>query len=118
MPTAHREYARWSPERLVRWAHKTGPATAELIGSILASRPHPQQGFRACLGIIRLGQRYGDERLEAAARRALRIDARSYRSVHSILKNGLDRQAPPENELGDTRTPFTHPNVRGAQYCR
>ncbi len=117
MPKPHREYARWTPQRLVRWAEKTGPATAELIASVMASRPHPQQGFRSCLGIMRLGQTYGAERLEAAARRALRIDARSYRSLHSILKNGLERQALPHTEVA-ARAPIPHPNVRGAQYYR
>jgi transposase len=117
MPKPHREYARWTPQRLVRWAEKTGPATAELIASVMASRPHPQQGFRSCLGIMRLGQSYGAERLEAAARRALRIDARSYRSLHSILKNGLERQALPNTDVA-ARAPIPHPNVRGALYYR
>lgn len=117
MPKSHREYARWTPERLVRWAQTFGTATAELVASILSSRPHPQQGFRSCLGILRLGKSFGAQRLEAAARRALSIDARSYRSVHSILKNGLDHQALPATEEPD-RQPITHPNIRGPQYYR
>ena len=117
MPKSHREYALWTPERLVRWAEKFGTATAELVASILASRRHPQQGFRSCLGILRLGKSFGDERLEAAARRALSIDARSYRSVHSILKNGLDRQALASTE-GPDREPIVHHNIRGARYYR
>jgi transposase len=117
MPKAHREYARWSPQRLVRWAEHFGPATAELVTSILASRRHPQQGFRSCLGLLRLGKSFGEQRLEAAARRALRIDARSYRSVHSILKNGLDQQALPSTEMAQS-DPIAHANIRGAQYYR
>jgi len=117
MPKSHREYARWSPERLVLWAENFGPATAELVTSIIASRAHPQQGFRSCLGILRLGKSFGDERLEAAARRALLIDARSYRSMHSILKNGLDRQALPATEIS-APDPIVHPNIRGARYYR
>lgn len=117
MPKSHREYARWSPERLIRWAETFGSATAELVGSILASRSHPQQGFRACLGILRLGKSFGGERLEAAARRALSIDARSYRSVHSILKIGLDRQPLPSTEVPEPQA-IVHPNIRGAQYYR
>ena len=111
MPKSHREYARWTPERLVGWAEKFGTATAELVASILASRPHPQQGYRSCLGILRLGKSFGEQRLEAAATRALLIDARSYRSVHSILKNGLDRQPLPATRGAPVRThpPHQHP---------
>lgn len=117
MPKAHREYARWTPQRLLRWAEHFGSGTAELVSSILASRRHPQQGFRSCLGILRLGKSFGEQRLEAAAQRALRIDARSYRSVHSILKNGLDQQALPSTETAPP-DPITHANIRGAQYYR
>ena len=91
MPKAHRRYAQWTPQRLVHWAAHSGPATAQVVETILASRPHPQQGFRACLGIMRLGKSYGDERLEAACRRALTLGACSYKSIESILKLGLDR---------------------------
>lgn len=117
MPKAHREYARWTPQRLIRWARTFGPATAELIGVILASRAHPQQGFRSCLGILRLEKSFGPERLEAAARRALAIEARSYRSVHSILKNGLDQQSLPGTDNVD-HEPIVHTNIRGADYYR
>jgi transposase len=117
MPKAHRQYARWTPQRLVRWAGHFGPATAELVTAILASRRHPQQGFRSCLGILRLGKSFGVERLEAAAQRALRIEARSYRAVHSILKNGLDRQALPATEAPESE-PIVHRNIRGAHYYR
>jgi len=75
MPKAHRAYAEWTPQRLVRWAGQTGPDTAAVIGHILANRVHPQQGFRSCLGILRLAERYGNDRLEAACRRALRLNA-------------------------------------------
>lgn len=114
MPTAHREYAEWTPERLVRWAEKTGEATSGVAAVILASRVHPQQGFRSCLGLMRLAKAHGDERLEAACRRALDIGAASYRSVESILKNGLDREglAPP----GAPLPTVSHPNVRGSSF--
>ncbi len=114
MPPSHRHYADWTPERLIDWAAKTGPATTELVEKIIASRAHPQQGYRACLGILRLGEAHGAERLEAAARRALAIGARSYRSVASILKHGLDRQPLPEPE--ETEAPIEHDNIRGAGY--
>jgi transposase len=71
MPKSHQDYAEWTPERLVRWAEKTGPKTAGVVETILRARPHPQQGFRACLGLMRLGKEYGPERLEAACNRAL-----------------------------------------------
>jgi len=115
MPKAHQQYAHWTPQRLVRWAEKTGPATAEVVATILSSRAHPQQGFRSCLGIMRLGKSYGDERLEAACQRALRLGASSYKSLQSILKNGLDRQALPEAEEA-TPEPIAHPNIRGGGY--
>jgi len=92
MPRAHREHAEWTPERVVRWAGETGPAVAAVVEKILASRIHPQQGFRPSLGILRLGKRYGSDRVEAACRRALACEAISFRSIKSILEKGLDRQ--------------------------
>ena len=114
MPISHRAHAEWTPQRLVGWAEKSGPATAELIGHLLATRIHPQHGFRSCLGIMRLGERYGDARLEAACRRALALGTYAYKSVESILKNGLDKKPLP------TPTPeapvIEHPNLRGPDY--
>lgn len=118
MPKAHREYAEWTPERLVRWAHQTGPHTATLVERILATRPHPQQGYRSCLGILRLGKAYGADRLEAACQRALAIGGLSYKSIESILKHGLDQQRLPEagTPLPSVPSTATHANVRGARY--
>src|SRR5262249_40076447 len=79
MPKHHQKHLEWSPSRLAHWAGTIGPRTAQLVEAILADRPHPEQGYRSCLGILRLGKRYGDERLEAACRRALLAGARSYR---------------------------------------
>jgi transposase len=114
MPESHRQYLEWTPQRLIRWAEKTGPATAGVIQTILQSRAHPQQGFRACLGILRMGKGYGDERLEAACRRALRIGSCSYKSIDSILRQGLDRKALPEQQEMDLA--IEHDNIRGADY--
>jgi transposase len=114
MPKSHREYAEWTPERLMRWADKTGPYTRALVEGILASRPHPAQGFRACLGVLRLQKPYGPERLEAACRRAVTIQSFSYTSVESILKNGLDQVPLPTQST--TAPAIEHENVRGAQY--
>lgn len=114
MPTAHQRYLEWTPARLIGWARKTGPATAEVIERILTSRPHPQQGFRSCLGIMRLGKHYGDERLEAACQRALTLGSLTYKSIASILQHGLDRKALPAP--AKTAKPIEHVNIRGPGY--
>lgn len=115
MPDAHRRHASWAPARIVSWASKAGPATAKLAEAVLSSRPHPEQGFRTCLGIVRLGERYGTDRLEAAAERALALRSYTYRSVEPVLRHGLDRQPlPPERP---TTPPLpAHANVRGPGY--
>ena len=114
MPKSHREYAEWTPERIVRWANKTGENTRKLIEGVLAGRPHPQQGFRTSLGILRLQTPYGAQRLEAACQRALAIQSFSYKSVESILKNGLDQIPLPQQQTN--APPIEHPNVRGPEY--
>jgi len=112
-PKSHREYLEWTPSRIIAWAEKTGPNTAKLVEAIMAGKPHPEQGYRACLGIIRLGDKYTPERLEAACKRSLTIKAHSYKSVKSILKTGLE-QAPLASK---TLTPgLTHENIRGPEY--
>jgi hypothetical protein len=98
---------------MVQWARQTGPQCGRLVEEILASRPHPEQGFRSALGVIRLGQGVGAERLEAACARAIRLGVCSYHSVKSILESGLDQQAEePELPLNSP----THDNVRGQDY--
>ena len=114
MPTAHRAYAEWTPQRLIRWAAKTGEATAQVVEAILAARPHPQQWFRACLGLMRLGKSYGEGRLEAACRRAVTLGACSYKSIESMLKHDLDRQPLPARRIAPPAIP--HDNIRGPQY--
>ena len=114
MPSAHRAYAEWTPERILAWTGKAGPAAAGVVGKILASKVFPEQGYKSCLGLVRLGERYGAERLEAACGRALRFNACSFRSIKSILARGLDRQAEPE-EPDQAVLPF-HENVRGREY--
>ena len=114
MPPAHRQYAEWTPERLVRWAEQIGPQTARVIQRILDSRPHPQQSFRASLGILRLAKGFGEARLEAACARALRIGACSYKSIESILRQGLDHHNPPAQQALDLG--IDHANIRGAEY--
>jgi len=114
MPKAHWEYAQWSAERLIRWAEKTGEDTARLVQKILSSRPHPQQGFRTVLGIMRLGKSYGEGRLNAACHRALSIGTTTYKSVESILKNGLDQRPLPETAVSTKM--IEHSNIRGSDY--
>lgn len=116
MPDSHRRHAEWSPGRIVEWARRTGPATASLCEQIMEARRHPEQGYRSCLGIIRLGERYGTERLEAAAARALGARALSYRSVESILSHGLDAQPLPQQS--QARAHRRHHNLRGPEYYR
>ena len=113
MPKAHQAHAEWSPTRILNWAATVGPATAKLAEAILASRPHPEQGYRSCLGLLRLSKAYGTERVEAACERAMAVGARSYRHVESILKHGLDRLAPSDAE--STKAP-AHENIRGRDY--
>ena len=118
MPAAHRAHLEWSPSRIINWAGTIGPQTRALAAAILAERPHPEQGYRSCLGILRLGKRYGDARLEAACARAVAAGARSYRHVDSILKCGLDR-APlpaPADEPARSLSTEPHENVRGPNH--
>jgi len=115
MPKAHQRHLEWSPSRLIDWARTIGPQSTTLVQAILADRPHPEQGYRSCLGILRLAKRYGPERLEAACTRAVAVEARSYRHVDSILKHGLDRLAPPAASPQLTLTPV-HEHVRGRDY--
>lgn len=113
MPAAHRAAAAWTPARIEAWAARVGPATTALCAAIMADRPHPELGYRSCLGILRLAGRYGPERLEAACARALTVGARSYRSLASILERGLDAA----EQLPAAAPPLlTHANVRGATY--
>jgi transposase len=115
MPQAHRRHAEWTIERIRKEAETIGAATATLVDVILRSRPHPEQGFRACLGILRLVRTYNRDRVEAACARGLEIGARSYGSVQSILHHGLDRQASASTAQSDD-LPLLHPNIRGSGY--
>lgn len=114
MPRGHREYAEWTPVRLVQWAGESGESTRAVVEKILASHRHPEQGYRSCLGIMRLGKKYGQDRLEAACRRASNIPSPRYQHIESILKLGLD-QKPLESEQ-PVLPAFTHEFVRGAEY--
>jgi transposase len=113
MPRAHRAHAEWTPSRLIAWAEQTGPATGRLVAGLLERRPHPEQGYRTCLGLMRLGREHGATRLEAACARAEQLRSYRFRTVEHILKSQQDRlplDEPP------ARPALLHENVRGATY--
>lgn len=114
MPEAHRQYLEWTPERIERWAKKIGPQTELLVQAVMVAREHPQQGFRSCLGIIRLADHYTALRLEAAAERALHYGKLSYKGVKNILDAKLDG-VEIEEEPSPPPAP-RHANVRGREY--
>jgi transposase len=113
MPPAHQKYSDWSPERFLRWAEEIGPDTTRLIAAVLEARRHPQQAYRSCLGILGLGKRYTNARLEAACRRALSAGIRSYKGVRNILENKLDQLAV---DQPSAKPLPPHANIRGESY--
>ena len=113
MPPAHQEYLEWTPERIIRWAETIGPQTAQLVQALLASRKHPQQAYWSCLGVLRLAERYGKDRVEAACGRALPAGICSFKGVKNILDAKLDQVEPEEPSAV---VPETHDNVRGQGY--
>jgi transposase len=115
MPKAHREHHQWSPQHALDWAAEIGPAALVLVERQLQRQSHPEHAYRAWLGLRNAERSYGSARLEAACERALAIDSPTYRSVASILKQGLDHQPPPAAEDGDAEPP-AHANLRGSRY--
>jgi transposase len=113
MPDSHRRYLEWTPGRIVAWARKNGPSTALFIEGLLSSRPHPEQGFRSALGVMRLATKYSPERLELACDRALTLRSFSYKSVESILQHGLDQRP---LRAASPRAHSAHRNIRGPNY--
>ena len=114
MPSAHRRYAEWTPAKMMSEAARIGPATAALFEAIMKAKPHPEQGFRSCLGIISLVRTYGSERVEAASQRGNDIGATTYGSIASILKTGLDKAYVNSKALDGP--PIRHANIRGRGY--
>jgi transposase len=116
-PKSHQRYAEWSPSRLIRWGETIGPETGAVIAHILKTKPHPEQGYRSCLGILRLAKRYSSARLENAAKRARSISSVTYRSISSILKNDLDKKPIPDPQGSlNLSPPLDHENLRGPNY--
>ena len=120
MPSAHRKHMKWTPGRLLNWGQNIGPGTRAVVQWQFDNRPHPEQGYRACLGLLNLGKTYGEERLEAACRRALAIGAPSRRHIIAILKAKLDQHPElfPAADTAAATATRTHNNVRGADYFR
>jgi len=113
-PKSHQAHLEWTPSRLVHWAQSVGPHTAGLFERILEDKPHPEMGYRGCLGIMRLAREYSPARMEAAAERALLTGACRYQSVKSILKNSLD--VLPVSADASASTPSSHHYIRGSEY--
>jgi transposase len=115
MPSSHRAHAEWTPSRFLQWAGEVGPMTQALVQAILEERPHPEMGYRSCLGILRLSKKYGPQKLEQACTRALRVRARSYRHVATMLEKGLE-SAPLPSDEAPIGAPLLHENIRGRDY--
>jgi transposase len=115
MPASHRAHLQWTPAKLMAWGERVGAATAAVVRWQMENRPHPEQGYRACLGLMRLGREYGAERLEAACARAQSIRSPSYKSIASILRCGLDQRALDAPIPLQASLPL-HENVRGPGY--
>ena len=113
-PHAYRAHAEWTPSRLIAWAEKTGPVTGRYVTRLLHEQRHPEQGYRACLGLMRLDRDCGGDRLEAACARADRLRSYRYRTVAAILRHHQDRL--PLEEPAPARPALQHDNLRGARY--
>jgi transposase len=113
MPKSHRAHAEWTPARLINWGASIGANTCAVVEHMLKSKAHPEQGYRACLGLLALARQYGQGRLEAASALAVQLNSPTRKSVLSILKTGRDQvQAAPTEKLDLPE----HPNVRGPKY--
>lgn len=114
MPAAHQAHAGWTPAKLLAWATKIGPHTAILVERLLLEKKHPEQAYRAGLGLMRVARENGSARMEAACARATELGSHQYKSVASILKKGLDKQPLPVKQVA---LPLpNHANVRGPMY--
>ena len=116
MPAAHRAHLEWTPMRFRDWASDIGPTTRQLVDHLLTDRPHPEMGYRSCLGLLSLARHYGHARLEAACARAIAIGSRTRKSVLSILQGGLDSQPLPTPPTQTDWISPDHDNLRGPSY--
>lgn len=120
MPSAHRKHMKWTPGRLLNWGQNIGTGTRTVVQWQLENRPHPEQGYRACLGLFNLAKTYGESRLEAACRRALAIGSPTRKRIIAILEAKLDQHPDlfPATHTAAATASRTHSNVRGADYFR
>ena len=118
MPASHRRHLEWTPSRLISWGESVGPNTGMLVAGILERRPHPEQGYRSCLGLMSLAKQYTPERLEAAAGRAVAAGAYSWKSVKNILARGLERAPVAASPEAHGALVLFHEHVRGPEYYR
>lgn len=116
MPKAHRAHMEWTPGRFLNWANEIGPQARAVVQHLLWTRPHPEMGYRSCLGLLGLAKRYSPQRLEAACQRALANGTPARRSILSILTQGLDRLPLPDPEDSEETTAIQHENIRGGSY--
>ena len=115
MPPAHLAHADVGEEKILGWAKSVGPSTLEFATRMIASRAHPQQAYRSCLGVLALGRKHGNDRLEAACDRAVKLGSFTLKSVDAILRNHLDGQPLDAGKI-PTLPKVTHANVRGGAY--
>lgn len=115
MPTKHKAHVKWTPERMIRWVGEAGPSTTKVAEQIVKSRRHPEESFNTILGMIRIGENHGKDRLEGACTRALEINAVNYRSVKNILNAGLDKSFKAKTTKEES-PPINHENIRGPEY--
>jgi len=116
MPKSHQAHREWSPGRLLSWGTSIGVHTHQVVRHLLESKPHPEMGYRACLGLIRLARMFGQQRLEAACTRAVSTRTMTYKSICNILKSGLDRTPATRQTAQVELRLCAHDNVRGPQY--
>ena len=114
-PKSHQRYLEWTPTRLLEWAETIGPFTCRLAEAMLIDKPHPEAGYRAAMGLRPLASQYGQQRLEAAATRAVRHQLYRLDNIRSILHTRLDQQPLPML-VTTTAEPVAHDNIRGAAY--
>lgn len=114
LPPAHRAHAEWTPERFTQWAHNIGVACTQFVTQLLNDKDHPEQRYRACLGVLSLAKKYGNARLDNACARALQLRSLRRRTLVNILDNGLDRQ--PLADARDSAALPAHDNIRGAHH--
>ena len=115
MPKSHRRHLEWTPGRFLNWASQIGSATSNLVKHLLENRPHPEQGYRSCLGLLNLSKRFGEERLEKACAYALKIGAKTRRSVESILIRNMENTVVAPSQIYP-ELPIDHENLRGRNY--